>query len=180
MNRYRVIVLREGKTEDETLFELSGSAVLVGRLAPGALLDVLSTDPETQGEPAQAAVDIAAPGLADRVFDAAVAAGADAEQAQQDAADDAAGKPKRTRRTKEQIANDKAAQGLGFRDHAHRVEVEAQQQVAPGVQVTTAFAGAVPVPAEVPSGPVPPVSSAPPAGASSAPRVPPWNPFTQD
>lgn len=178
MNRYRVTVLREGTTEDETLFEIAGGAVLVGRLVPAALLDVLSADPEAQGEPERS--------LADRVFDSAVSAGAEAEQ---DAADDSAGRPRRTRRTKAQIAADKAAQALGFRDHAHRVEVEGAngaQAAEEGVQVTTTFAGATPVPAEVPSGFVPPagevvVGSVPGAIVTEAPAPPaaPYNPFAQ-
>jgi hypothetical protein len=169
MNRYRVTVLREGTTEDETLFEIAGGAVLVGRLVPAALLDVLSADPEAQGEPERS--------LTDRVFDSAVSAGAEAEQ---DAADDSAGRPRRTRRTKAQIAADKEAVGLGFRDAAHRAEVEG----ANGAQVPTTFAGAAPVPAEVPSGFVPPagevvVGSVPGAVVTEAPAPPaaPYNPF---
>jgi hypothetical protein len=166
MNRYRVTVLREGTTEDETLFEIAGGAVLVGRLVPAALLDVLSADPEAQGEPERS--------LADRVFDSVVSAGAAAEaQANGDAAEG----PKRTRRTKAQIAADKEAQGLGFRDAAHRAEVESQQQ-APAVTATTTFEGAAPVPpaGEVVAGSVPgAIVTGPPA----APVAPPYNPFAQ-
>lgn len=165
MNKYRVIVLREGDSTDETLFEIAGPASLVQHVVPGALDAVLS------GSEVGATSERS---LADRVFDAAVAAGTDAER-QQDEADEAAGKPKRNRRTKAQIAADKEAQALGFRDAAHRAEVESQQQAS--VTTTTALAGAVPVPAEAPSGLVPPASPVPPADAPSG-VAPPWNPFT--
>lgn len=172
MDKYRVIVLREGAEADETLFEIAGSAARVARIAPGALIDVLAEDSESWADGQRAAQ---AASVADRVFDAAVAAGADAE-AEQDAADEAAGKPKRTRRTKAQIAADKEAQGLGYRDAAHRAEVEAQQQN--GVTVTTTFAGATPVPppGEVVVGSVP---GAIVTGPQAAPAAPPYNPFAQ-
>lgn len=166
---YRVTVIREGATEDETLFEIAGSANLVQSIVPGVLDVVLS---ERADAPERS--------LADRVFDSAVAAGADAE-AEQDRADEAAGKPRRPRRTKAQIAADKEAVGLGYRDAAHRAEVEAQQQAAPA-------APAAPVaPTEVPSGYVPPagevvVGSVPGPVVTEAPAggsAPPWNPFTQ-
>jgi hypothetical protein len=169
MNRYRVIVLREASasSEEETLFELTGSAVLVARLAPTALLDVLSADPEAQGEPAAAAA-VTATGersLADRVFDGAIAAGAVAEQAP------ASEPAKRTRRTKAQIAADNEAQAAGFRDAAHRAEVEngPQQQAAP----------VAPVVAPAADGPRDAVAPGPaPAPAAQAdPSAPPWNPF---
>lgn len=189
MNRYRVIVLREGKTEDETLFELAGSATLLARLAPGALLEAMDEDGDAravqqydEGRASAGAAPAAsvADRVADRVFDSAVAAG-DAAQAQGGDAP-----ARRPRRTKAQIAADKEAVGLGYRDAAHRAEVEAQQQN--GVAVTTTFAGAAPVPpTEVPSGYVPPAGeviagSVPGPIVTEAPAAPggaPWNPFVQ-
>jgi hypothetical protein len=187
MDRYRVIVLREGKAEDETLFELAGSASLLARLAPGALLEAMDEDGDAravqqydEGRATAAAAPSAS--VADRVFDSAVAAG-DAAQAQGGDAP-----ARRPRRTKAQIAADKEAVGLGYRDAAHRAEVEAQQQS--GVTATTTFAGAAPVPpaapTEVPSGYVPPagevvVGSVPGAVVTEQPGAavaPPWNPFT--
>lgn len=125
-DRYRVIVMREGETKDETLFELSGSAVLVARLVPGALLDVLSADPDAQGAPD--------------------------EQAQEDAADEAAGRPKRTRRTKAQIAADEAAKAAGFRDAAHQAEVTATSVPAPTPDTGTAGTPTTPSPPYNPFG----------------------------
>jgi|SRR5690349_19185477 len=181
MNRYRVIVLREGTTEDETLFELAGSAVMVGRIVPGALLDVLSADPEAQGETAPPPSSV----VADRVFDAAVAAGAAGAAAEAQSsgqpADADEGKTRRPRRTKAQIAADKEAQGLGFRDAAHRAEVESQQQGAAPVQLAYAPPAGEVVVGSVP-GPI--VTEAPAAVASpgpmtESPDAAPWNPFTQ-
>jgi hypothetical protein len=139
-DRYRVIVLREGETKDETLFELLGSATLLARLVPGALLDVLGADPDAQGAP-------------------------DAESAaeRQDAADEAAGRPKRTRRTKAQIAADNAAQALGFRDAAHQAEAAAPTDGTPA-----------PVTVPAPAAPLPVAPTLPAADASPAP---PYNPF---
>lgn len=130
MDKYRVIVMREGADADETLFEIAGSAARVARIAPGALLDVLAEDEGNWADTERA--------LADRVFDSAAAAGAAAEQ-------QAAGPDgetveqatKRKRRTKAEIAADKEAQAAGFRDAAHRAEAE-QQAVAVGVPAATA------------------------------------------
>lgn len=167
---YRVTVLREGTTEDETLFELAGSASLLARLAPGALLEAMDEDGDARA--VQQYDEGRAASIANRVFDSAVSAGAAAEaQANGDAAEG----PKRTRRTKAQIAADKEAQGLGFRDAAHRAEVESQQQAPAGVTATTTFEGAAPVPpaGEVVAGSVPgAIVTGPPA-----PPAAPYNPF---
>lgn len=181
MDKYRVIVLREGTDADETLFEIAGPATMVAKLAPAALLDALVGD----------AAEVAYPGrdVADRVFDQATAAGAAAEAQATTPSGGPAGETeaestKRKRRTKAQIAADNEAQGLGFRDAAHRAEVESQQQVpAPTVAATTTFEGAAPVPpavpTEVPSGF--PAATSVPATPPAAPAgdAPPWNPFTQ-
>lgn len=175
MEKYRVIVLREGATEDETLFEIAGPAAMVAKLAPGALLDALDAD----GDRAEVPSYVPPTSLADRVFDSAVAAGNDAAA---DSADTEAAKTKRNRRTKAQIAADKEAVGLGFRDAAHRAEVESQQQIAAGVAASPAPAAYVPPAGEVVVGSVPGaiVTEAP--AAAPAPPVngeAPWNPFTQ-
>lgn len=167
MDMYKVTVTRlEDDAYLETLFELAGSAALVQSVVP-AVLDTVLTQSSREGDRS----------LADRVFDAAIASGADAE-AEQDAADEAAGKPRRTRRTKAQIAADKEAVGLGYRDAAHRAEVEA----ANGAQAAEEGAAA-----PVPSGYVPPageqvVGSVPGTVVTEAPAAPgdaPWNPFVQ-
>ena len=120
MNKYRVIVERIGDEKDETLFEIVGSAVLVARMVPAALLDVLSGDPEAQGG-----------SVADRVLDAALTAGGERPDGVLRSADAEPVKQTRNRRSKAQIAADKEAEGLGFRDAAHRAEVEAQQAGQP-------------------------------------------------
>jgi hypothetical protein len=185
MDKYRVIVLREGADNDETLFEIAGAASMVGRIAPGALLEALSADTDRSADesPSPAAP---AGNIADRVFDDAVAAGRAAEA--QAAAPGGETTKTRTRRTKAQKAADDEAQGLGFRDAAHRAEVEAQQQtpgtptgavpaeVPSGPVVTTTFEGAAPVPTGFPAvTSVPASAPAAPAGNGEAP----WNPFTQ-
>jgi hypothetical protein len=169
MDKYRVIVMREGTTEDETLFEIAGSAALVQGIVPGVLDTVLGSQ-----------ADEAARSLADRVFDGAVAAGTGAEQqgGAPKFADAEPVKQTRNRRTKAQIAADKEAQDLGFRDAAHRAEVEAQQQVHPGGPDPSA------VPAEPVAAPVPPVAETPPPATpvqapAGEPAAAPWNPFVQ-
>ena len=175
MDRYRVIVLREGTAEDETLFEIAGSASLVGRVVPSALVDALDGDvQERAGVPASGRE------LADRVFDAATAAGVAAEQqAAGPAGETAEQATKRKRRTKAEIAADKEAVALGFRDAAHRAEVERAQAPHPGGPDPAA------VPAEVPSDYVPPAGAVV-AGTlpgaivtepAAAPVAPPYNPF---
>lgn len=167
---YRVTVIREGATEDETLFEIAGSANLVQSIVPGVLDVVLS---ERADAPERS--------LADRVFDGAVAAGADAET-EQDRADEAAGKPKRNRRTKAQIAADKEAVGLGFRDAAHRAAVESAQQAPPAAPAapTEVPSGYVPPAGEVVVGSVPgPIVTEAPAAPAPGGEAPPWNPFVQ-
>lgn len=138
---YRVTVIAEttdtggGYEGSETLFELAGGADIVGRLAPAALVDALLQTAVAAREPLT---------VAERVMDSAAAAGAPIETAEQ---------TKRKRRTKQQIADDKAAEALGFRDHAHRVETES----ANGAQATeegTPIGPAVVLPA--PGGDVPP------------------------
>lgn len=183
MDKYRVIVLREGTDQDETLFEMAGSVALILGVVPSVLGTVLTTDEERPAGPgeqsAQPATPAAAASLADRVFDSAAAA----LPAQN-------GRPlglpapttKRTRRTKAQIAADEAAVAAGFRDAAHRTEVESQQQVAAGVAASPAPADYVP-----PAGDAFVAASVPPPGPSPAAPAPvpagpdgqPWNPFTQ-
>jgi hypothetical protein len=159
MDKYRVIVMRESSAEDETLFEIAGSASLVQNVVPGVLDAVLSGSEEVRS-------------LADRVFDSATAAGREAER-QGEAPETEEAKTKRNRRTKAQIAADKEAQGLGFRDAAHRAEAESQQQVHPGGPDPAA------VPAEVPSGfaPVPPAVPAPSVATGDPAPAAPYNPF---
>jgi hypothetical protein len=147
---YRVTVVAEttdaqgGYESSETLFELAGGADMVARIAPSALGDALSAEaPET---------------LADRVMDGAAAAGAPVEQ-----------RPRRPRRTKAQIAADEAAVAAGFRDAAHRAEVESHDAeprlphpdptVAAGMAAAPSPAG--PVTAQAMAGTMPPP---PPAG----------------
>lgn len=175
-SKYRVIVLREGADADETLFEIAGSAARVARIAPGALLDVLAEDEGNWADAERA--------LADRVFDSAGAAGAAGEQQAAGADGETVEQAtKRKRRTKAEIAADKEAQAAGFRDAAHRAEVESAQG---GAQA----AGGDQVPAEVPSGPQAPagpaaevvVGSVPgPIVTEAAPAAvaPPYNPFAQ-
>jgi hypothetical protein len=160
MDKYRVIIMREGVEADETLFEIAGSAGLVQQIVPAVLDTVLA-----EGWAATAA---AGRSLADRVFDSVIAADAAAE-AEQDAADEAAGKPKRTRRTKAQIAADKEAQAAGFRDAAHRAEVESTVAAAPPEAV-------------IAGGPAAAAAYAPSAIVTEAPAASggdaaPWNPF---
>lgn len=161
MDKYRVIVLREDDEADETLFEIAGSAALVGRLVPGALIEALEADDERDAatSPAAPAVNVA-----DRVFDGAVTAGAAAEAQQ-------SGEPvKRARRTKAQIAADKEAQGLGFRDAAHRAEVEAHDAEP---RLPSPVSGFVrPAGEQV-------VASIPgPIVTEASDDAPPWSPFT--
>jgi hypothetical protein len=203
MDKYRVIVLREGDAGDETLFEIAGGAVLIARLVPGALADVLSGDPVAQGEVGAATLTpggvIAAPGgpftmraasagMADRVFDGAVAAG-NAAEAQSAPAGAEPAKPTRTRRTKAQIEADKAAQAAGFRDAAHQAEAT----IAAGVAASPAPAAYEPAGESVYVAPpgeqvviAPPAPATPvvldgagnaitPVGVGDQP----WNPFAQ-
>jgi hypothetical protein len=189
MDRYRVIVLREGSETDETLFEIAGPARRVMRLGPTAVLDTIDEDmQERDGAPAGAEGEPERP-LADRVFDQATAAGAAAEA--QSGTQGAETPKTRTRRTKAQIAADKEAQALGFRDAAHRAEAESQQQAHPGGPDPAATpATGAPSGYMTPDGPV----SAPAGdteGESQAMRnvevppgagvgvAPPYNPFTQ-
>jgi hypothetical protein len=124
---YRVTVVAEttdtggGYEGSDTLFELAGGADIVGRLAPAAVVDALLQANDTD------AVRQTLP-LAERVMDSAAAAGAPIV-----ASADTPEQAKRKRRTRQQIADDNTAQNLGFRDHAHRMEVESQQ----GGQPTT-------------------------------------------
>jgi len=165
---YRVTVTKEttddkgGHEGDETLFELAGSATMIGRLAPAAVLDALITD-EHEG-----AYGVAPPVpqqqvLADRVWDAAVANGtvpaapAEAEAAQSE-------KPRRTRRTKQQIAEDKAKEEQQAAMQAH---VNSVGQGGPGGEVA-----AVPPAAE--AWPAAPSMPGAPAGPQGEPV---YNPF---
>lgn len=171
MDKYRVILLREGAERDETLFEIAGSAAQVGRLAPADLLEALQADQDDRAfeDDDTSATRPTTPHsggtLADRVFDAAAQAGAPSGDA-------SPGGTKRTRRTKAQIAADKEAQALGFRDAAHRTEAArlAGEADVP-VSVTTSFEGAAPVPSGAPE--------ASPATPPAAPDGQPWNPFQQ-
>jgi hypothetical protein len=146
---YRVTVVAEttdaqgGYESSETLFELAGGADMVARIAPSALGDALSAEaPET---------------LADRVMDGAAAVGAPVEQ-----------RPRRPRRTKAQIAADEAAVAAGFRDAAHRAEVESHDAEPrlphPDPTVAAGMAAAPSAASYAPPSPVPAAVAAPPAG----------------
>jgi hypothetical protein len=155
MDKYRVTVIREGATEDETLFELAGSAALVAKIAPGVVADALlrADIEDAGGENGR---------LADRVFDDAVAAG-NAAQAQAEAPETT----KRKRRTKAEIAADDEAKRLGFRDAAHRAEAERAADESRADAATAPATAAAPAPANY----------APPAGAAQV--TVPYNPFAQ-
>lgn len=141
---YRVTVTRiEDDVYAETLFELAGGADIVGRLAPAALVDALLQTAVAAREPLT---------VAERVMDSAAAAGAPVVTSA-----DTPEQAKRRRRTKQQIADDKAAEALGFRDHAHRVEAESAN--GDGKSPAT----------DVPAGSAPHVEM--------APVPPPYNPF---
>lgn len=172
MDMYKVTVTRlDDDAYVETLFELAGSAALVQGIVPG-VLDTVLAQSSREGDRT----------IADRVFDAAATAGRAAEQ-QAEGGETDEQKTKRTRRTKAQIAADKEAQGLGFRDAAHRAEVEsslAQQRVADGpASVASLPEGAVPVPPAAPAGEV--VAGSVPGAIvtepAAAPIAPPYNPF---
>jgi hypothetical protein len=160
---YRVTVTAErtdGDYDTETLFELAGGAALIGRLAPSAVIEAVAQrteDVRVDGAP-----------LADRVMDAAATAGAPVHPFA------AANEPvKRPRRTKVQIAADKAAQEAGFRDAAH--QAEAAQVVAAGVAAAPGPEAYVPTePTPAPNGAIVPEQATPPAVADG----PPFNPFT--
>lgn len=114
---YRVTVTAEETTpgsdyDTETLFELAGGAELIGRLAPAAVIEAVAQRTEAVRA-----------GLAERVMDAAAAAGAPVAPASHPFQGEQPAR--RPRRTKAQIAADTEAQSLGFRDAAHRAEVEA-------------------------------------------------------
>jgi hypothetical protein len=146
---YRVTIVREtgsgGEFESETLFEVAGGIGLVARIAPGALVDALRAADE-EGVPDAGA-------LADRVMDAAAAAGAPVAPSSHPFQGE---QPKRKRRTKAEIAADAEAQAAGYRDAAHRAEVEAQQQAA-------ATATGPALPEMTPDGPIVPEQSTAPA-----------------
>ena len=183
MDKYRVIVLREGDAGDETLFEIAGGGAMVTTLGPDAVRLALIEARESEG----AAGAIRSPELADRVFDSAVAAG-NAAEAQSAPAAAEPPKPTRTRRTKAQIEADKAAQAAGFRDAAHQAEVAAQQAGQPTMDVPP-IPGSdsvyVAPPGEqvviTPAAPATPVvldgagNAITPVGVGDQP----WNPFTQ-
>lgn len=129
MDTYRVSIVRETGSgsdyETETVFEVAGSIGLVLKVAPGALSDALRIAGEQENVPGAA-------GLAERVMDSAAATGAPVVPSSHPFQGDQPAK--RTRRTKAQVAADKEAEGLGYRDAAHRAEVEStQQQAAPAV-----------------------------------------------
>lgn len=138
---YRLTVVKEttdpggGYEGDETLFELAGSATMLGRIAPSAVLDALIADEHSGGAPAQQQV------LADKVWDAAVAngtvpAGTPSEAPQPEA-------PKRTRRTKQQIAEDKAreAQQASLQAHANSAAQGGPGVPAPQVETVDVSSG---------------------------------------
>lgn len=119
---YRVTVTAEETApgsdyDSETLFELAGGAELIGRLAPAAVIEAVAQRTEAVRA-----------GLAERVMDAAAAAGAPVAPASHPFQGEQPAR--RPRRTKAQIAADTEAQSLGFRDAAHRAEVEATLQRA--------------------------------------------------
>jgi hypothetical protein len=159
---YRVTVTTENEGDYETLFELAGGPTLIGKLAPDAIIEAIATRTEAVHA-----------NVAERVMDGAMAAmpapdGTPAPQAPAGEGD----KPKRSRRTRAQIAADEAAQAAGFRDAAHQAEVTALQQpsrVADGAPETY-----VPPPAAVPAPSVATGDAAPPPA-----NEPVFNPFAQ-
>jgi hypothetical protein len=160
---YRVTVVAEttddkgGYEGSETLFELAGGAAMVAMIAPDATRMALNGAVE--------------PGrtLADAVFDNAVtAAGGQpilpTEQTAPTFRDAEPVKQTRNRRSKAQIAADKEAEGLGYRDAAHRTEVESMVAAAPPEAVVSSG------PAQDPAGRTM-------AAAAPAPTEPVFNPF---
>lgn len=148
-DRYRVSVEHVEQDADgddvyRTVAEFMAPRGALAAFVPNVVAGILGSGPTHPQEDAEA----------DTYPQSAEASSA---QQEQDAADEAAGKPKRTRRTKAQIAADNAAQALGFRDAAHQAEAMA-----------TGTAMAPPAPAIVP----PPVPEQP----TSQPAAP-YNPF---
>ena len=161
-----------------TVLDLTGPGEMLARFAPGAVAETLGAE--------RAAVtvvmpqDVPTPGTPglDRLTFVPEPTG-EGEPA----------KP-RTRRTKAQKAADDAAQALGFRDAAHRAEVEAQQSAPDSREPDPATPDAPhgPVVEQQPV-PVPPPSFAAPQGSmpTTSPTVPgqvvggesavPYNPF---
>lgn len=165
---YRVTVTKEvtddkgGYEGSETLFELGGSAVMLGRIAPAAILDALIADDGMANGP----VPPQQQALADRAWDAAMANGTAAGPQPAGGAAVAVEAPKRTRRTKQQIAEDKAREAQ---------QASMQQQAADTLVPPVT---APPAPAEEwRTGPVggeeAGTSSTPPPGAPGVP----YNPF---
>lgn len=114
-DRYRVSVERVEQDADgddvyRTVAEFMAPRGALAAFVPNIVAGILGSGPAPAQDSAEAD---AYPQSAEE---------SSAQQAQ-DAADEAAGKPKRTRRTKAQIAADNAAQALGFRDAAHQAEV---------------------------------------------------------
>jgi hypothetical protein len=170
---YRVTIVRENSDgeqfESETVLEVAGGAQRVARAVTRELSDLFG---ETEPTP------LPQRQLADVMFDAAISG-------QQVPAAVLApnGHPfqnaepvKRTRRTKAQIAADNAAQGLGYRDAAHRAEVEAQEAEVEDREA----AAAVTEPTESAAGAVSPAApESVPAEATpeAQPAEVPFNPF---
>ncbi len=122
---YRVVVTAEQDGDYETLFELAGGPQLIGRLAPSAVVEAVAQRTE--------AVRADVPSsLAERVMDAAAAAGAPVVPSWHPFGGEQPTK-QRKRRTKAEIAADNEAQAAGFRDAAHRAEAETQQAGQPAV-----------------------------------------------
>ncbi len=132
MERYRIELVRIGDEKDETLVALEGSAELVGRMAGGLVAEAVGAE--------RAATTVVMP--SDRPADVG----------------DDDGKPKRTRRTKAQIAADEAAARIAEQRVADGAPVT-QQLDAPAESAPVASSG--PVPAAAPATPAAPVSAAP-------------------
>jgi hypothetical protein len=147
-DRYRVSVERveqdaEGDDVYRTVAEFVAPRAALACFAPGVVASMLGAGPV---HPQDAAETDAYPQSPAEY----------AAQQVEDAADEAAGKPKRTRRTRAQVAADKAAQALGFRDAAHHAEASAATAA-----VTPALAIVPPPPAEQPAVQVPVAPAAP-------------------
>jgi hypothetical protein len=179
---YRVTVVKEttdnggGYEGDETLFELAGSATMIARIAPTAIMDALITDEHVQGGMAAGPVPQQQV-LADRVWDAAVANGTVPAGTPTEADRVAVDKPKRTRRTKQQIAEDEARekQQAALQEHTNSAA-----QGGPGPVVTTTFEGAAPVPTAPVEPTAPPAATTPQQPAppvTNGAEAPVYNPF---
>jgi hypothetical protein len=176
---YRLTVVKEttdmggGYEGDETLFELAGSATMLGRIAPSAVLDALIADEHSGGAPAQQQV------LADRVWDAAVANGTVPAGTPTEADRVAIDKPKRTRRTKQQIAEDEAREKQQAALQAH-TNSAAQGGPGPVGVADASVIASSPVPTAPVEATAPPAAVAPQqpaAPVTNGAEAPVYNPF---